>query len=276
MSHGAHVRLNGDCQSCHGDMRRHTDPARRAGLPAEASCIECHDGATAPQTCETCHPTGADGQLLHLAAHAGGPGGPLLPAGSHGWGMAHDLAFIDAHGTAAAANSSQCELCHDEVFCQDCHAGAIRPLRLHPPDYVRAHAIDARTMSSDCTSCHRLQSDCLACHERLGVGARDGAFGPPTSGSFHPPNWAGAPGQPQGHATQARANLRACVSCHSEDTCLGCHATTEASAPGLGANPHGMGYAGSARCEQLAALNRRVCLRCHAPGAAVLNCSPAR
>jgi hypothetical protein len=90
---------------------------------------------------------------------------------------------------------------------------------------------------------------------------------------FHPENWSGAPGMPQGHASSAQRNIGACVSCHSEDSCLACHATTGAVTPGLNVSPHGPSFARSARCDSLASHNRRVCLRCHAPGDPQLECN---
>lgn len=272
-NHSMHLRDGASCESCHAGIRTpQQGDASHAYLPTEKSCIECHDGRRAANDCRTCHPTERTG-LLKLSRGTARGRAKLVPASDHAWGMGHDLNFVERHGAVASVAGEQCAQCHSEDECQSCHAGATRPLTIHRPDFVRSHGIEARTRTSDCGTCHRLQSDCLSCHERLGVGpGAGGPFTAPSAGTFHGAGWAGAPGQPQAHAQAARLNMETCVSCHQEDTCLTCHATSQHSRQGLNANPHGATYAGSARCRQLASLNRRVCLRCHAPGTPALDC----
>ncbi len=272
-NHAMHLRGGGTCEGCHDRMRSvQAGAGARASLPSEASCISCHDGKRAADDCRTCHPTDRSGRLRRSMAPTRGAA-KLVPGNEHSWGMGHDLNFVERHGAVASVEGDRCAECHGEDECQSCHAGATRPLTIHRPDFVRSHGIEARTRTSDCGTCHRLQSDCLSCHERLGVGAGAGSpFTSPSAGTFHGSGWSGAPGQPQAHAQAARLNISTCVSCHQEDSCLTCHATSQHSQQGLGANPHGAGYAGSLRCRQLANLNRRVCLRCHAPGTPELDC----
>jgi hypothetical protein len=90
--------------------------------------------------------------------------------------------------------------------------------------------------------------------------------------SFHPPGWVeydASSGQllavrgPNHHAFAAQRNLSACVSCHRESTCVGCHGRPSSPAGGLGFNPHGPAFA--RRCGALRDHNLRVCLRCHVP-----------
>jgi hypothetical protein len=72
------------------------------------------------------------------------------------------------------------------------------------------------------------------------------------------------------HAMQAKRNIRACVSCHREETCLECHSTDPTRSANV--NPHGFGFAESAKCRALATRNRRACLKCHGAGAVELEC----
>jgi hypothetical protein len=65
-------------------------------------------------------------------------------------------------------------------------------------------------------------------------------------------------------------NIRTCVSCHREESCLACHSTDPARGPVF--SPHGPNFGATARCRFLAARNRRSCLKCHALGAAELEC----
>lgn len=270
-NHALHIERGSTCADCHGDMRK-VRLATTLQLPREADCLGCHDGFGATQRCAACHPTGAGGQLV-VRALDDRTLPALVPRGASGWGAAHDLAFVEDHAGIAKANPRLCERCHDDTFCTDCHAGSIRPLRIHAGDYLTLHAMDARANTQNCQACHRTQTFCLGCHERLGFGEREqGAFGVGGSLRFHPEGWAGPPGMPQEHAHAAQRNLAACVSCHDEDSCLACHATTDVPMPGLAISPHGTGFARSARCEALASRNRRVCLKCHPPGDPNLEC----
>ncbi|KIG14776.1 Cytochrome c family protein [Enhygromyxa salina] len=271
-SHQAHLARGADCGSCHGDMTK-VGRATIAQLPKEATCLTCHDGKQASDTCSTCHPTGVDGRLLTVIGDdATMP--KLLPKGATSRGAEHDLAFVEDHRGIAKANPELCASCHDDNFCADCHAGPIRPMRLHAGDYLTTHALDARANTQDCSSCHRLQTECRGCHLRMGVTAEgdESAFGVGSPLRFHPGDWSGPPGAPQGHALPAQRNISTCASCHTEDACLACHATTGAANPGLDASPHGPGFASSARCTALESRNRRVCLKCHAPGDIALEC----
>jgi hypothetical protein len=271
-SHAAHLDRGAACSDCHGDFSE-VGLATIRHLPREADCMSCHDGKQASQRCSTCHPSGSDGRLL-TAIGDDPVADALIPRGSSAWGAEHDLAFVQDHAGVAKSNPELCATCHDESSCQDCHAGPIRPLRLHAADYVNGHAVDARAATQDCSSCHSLQVDCRGCHTRIGVSDSDdeGQFGVGSSLRFHPDDWAGPPGSLQGHAMAAQRNIATCTSCHGEDTCLACHATTEAASPGLDVSPHGPGFANSKRCTTLEAHNHRVCLKCHAPGDIALDC----
>lgn len=270
-NHRLHAEKGSTCTDCHGDMRS-VRLATTLQLPREQQCLTCHDGVEASARCGACHPTARDGRLVTRAVDDRSLPA-LIPRGQSAWGATHDLAFVEDHQAIAKAQPRLCESCHAETFCTDCHAGALRPLRLHPADYVQAHAVDATARAQDCQSCHRTQTFCLGCHERLGFGERSqGPFGVGGGLAFHPPGWAGPPGQPQSHAHAAQRNLAACTSCHQEDSCLACHATTQGAMSGLGVNPHGPGFRQSPKCTALSNANRRVCLRCHAPGVPELEC----
>lgn len=269
-NHQLHETVGSSCEDCHGDMSK-VRLATTSQLPTEHSCLTCHDGFGATQRCGACHPTERSGRL-QLRAIDDRTMPALVPRGDTR-GVAHDLAFVRDHGAATKADPKMCETCHDEQFCLDCHAGPIRPMRIHSGDYITVHAMDARAKTMDCQSCHRTQTFCVGCHERMGFGDRqDGPFGVTGRLDFHPAGWSGPPGMPQEHAHAAQRNISACASCHTEDSCLACHATTGAATPGLGVNPHGPGFRDSARCNALATRNRRACLKCHAPGEAALEC----
>lgn len=270
-NHQLHAKLGSACEDCHGDMTK-VRLATTLQLPREADCLACHDGFQATERCGACHPTEASGRLA-TRAQDDRVLPALIPTGPSGWGAAHDLMFVEDHAGIAKANPQLCASCHGETFCLDCHAGPLRPLRIHAGDYVTTHALDARARTQDCQSCHRTQTFCLGCHERMGFGERDGgAFGVGGGLRFHPEGWSGPPGMAQGHAHAAQRNIAACASCHTEDSCLACHATTGVVSAGLNVSPHGPGFAQSPRCRALASRARRACLKCHAPVDPMIDC----
>jgi len=272
-NHKMHLAQGATCEdaACHGSMAK-VRLATELQLPTEADCLTCHDGKKATQRCGACHPTEPSGRLA-TRARDDRVLPALIPTAASSWGMEHDLAFVDDHSAIAKANPAACQTCHTEDSCLECHAGPIRPMRIHAGDFLTSHALDARARTSDCQSCHRTQSFCLACHERVGFGDRaEGAFGVGGGLRFHPDGFSGPPGMPQSHAGAAQRNIAACSSCHTEDSCLACHATTAVGRPGLDVSPHGPGFGASLRCSALAARNRRVCLKCHAPGDLALDC----
>ena len=276
-SHKLHVGQGLACGACHS-AESLDSPVRAAGLPLMADCLRCHDGKRASAACGACHPTLPDGRLK-----TDFPSGKLLPSGVWEGDAAHDAEFRTTHGPAAR-DGRRCETCHTRSFCTSCHSeGVVRPGFLHPANYLDLHAMEARRNIPDCSACHRTQSFCVGCHQRLGVGpdAPGGQRGLPAANpfgtgtgikTFHPPGWAEARANASAspHALEARRNILGCASCHREESCLACHSTDPSRAAQI--DPHGPGFAGSARCRALASRNQRACLKCHMLGAAALSC----
>lgn len=250
-SHKVHADRNIACGHCHGQVEKTGTPSRDL-LPRMAGCVGCHHGrsaTSAPASCDTCHITTAStGQLETVFST-----GRLLPPS---WmaGAEHVPGFAMNHRQAAAENSQLCANCHDEPMCASCHAGSARPQRIHPGDFLSVHGQAAKLDSPRCVSCHQMQSFCGDCHRRLGV-SESGPSGE-GRGRFHPPTtvWT------TGHAREAQRNLTACVSCHTESDCTGCHAS-RGNRGGAGISPHGPRFAGN--CSAPLRKNPRACLVCH-------------
>ncbi len=231
--HGPHLKRGARCADCHG--------AGEPRLPTMAECTKCHQDAR----CTTCHLSGPD-RRLKLAL----PGGRLMPR-DHGPGF--------KHGSKARLDSKACSACHTERSCERCHSGPIRPLEIHPADYISAHPVEARRDMGECGKCHRVATFCMDCHVRAGVTDRPGRleFGQRSRTRFHPAGWTDDLGGGAGdHGPEARRNLRSCASCHGEESCMRCHAT---GAPGGGANPHPPGF----RCGRALDAELRGCTKCH-------------
>ncbi len=275
-NHKIHIDQKIPCQRCHGDLLT-VDLATRAQLPRMELCLGCHNSTAqahrAPAKCSTCHLVRADNTL-----QTDFDSGRLLPSGTLK-GDAHTPQFSVEHGRLASQEDRYCAECHRRDFCNACHNGAIKPMRFHGNDYLSLHAIDARKQAINCDGCHRKQSFCLGCHERSGV--TDSATTPANPSAlpnlakrFHPPyeQWVVTPRGPLHHSWQAERNIRQCVACHREDTCLQCHTTFSSGGQLFNVNPHPAGFASSRMCQSLASRNARVCLKCHTTSDARLNC----
>lgn len=113
--------------------------------PPPGACHYCHnppDGAPpdGPTRCTACHQTIA------------------LPA-THGAG------WTENHGQDARLSASECEDCHANRFCLDCHARkeTVR-FKVHDRTWSTVHGIASRADPASCSTCH-LQADCVQCHQ---------------------------------------------------------------------------------------------------------------
>ena len=171
-NHQLHASRGISCETCHAKVAKEA-LATEADLPRMAVCLECHTGAKPQPTarCGACHLTLPDGRLkVNLAiggAIATAQTGRLVPSGSLRGFDAHTPGFRTDH-KAAGRDMSYCLNCHRQSECLDCHNGVVRPLDIHPSDYVTLHGADARRNTPDCSSCHRNQTFCIGCHQRAG------------------------------------------------------------------------------------------------------------
>ena len=272
MNHRIHVAKGIPCTRCHQGVERVGLATRDNALPRMETCLGCHDGRKAPSECRTCHLTRPDRRLrTRFATGVLAPSGRVL-------GAPHDEGWVRHHAQAAGRDPGLCDSCHTERECLKCHDGIRRPLRIHPNDWLRIHPVAARLDAPRCESCHRMQTFCFQCHQRMGVaspgefaaGGAEAGFDRSRFGSFHPPGWvsdasgairAGIARPASHHSFQAQRNIHACASCHTERTCMQCHA------PGtLSISPHGAGFAQSRRCQALRARSPSMCARCHTAG----------
>jgi hypothetical protein len=262
-NHKVHVDRKIECTTCHGKMRDVT-LATRMQLPKMVTCLDCHDGSQASSACTTCHLERAPGRLQLAFAS-----GALRPMQGNPFGLDHGPRFEFNHGTRASTDRQTCMQCHAESECQQCHNSLQKPLSIHPNDYITTHPLQARIDSPRCEGCHRLQSFCAACHERTGVGLNADPSFRSRNVRVHPnyDQWvscATGASCPQHHGIAASRDIRQCISCHREETCLVCHAERNRFPAGFQAqvnNPHPDGFAQS--CRSPASKNSRACLKCH-------------
>ncbi len=208
------------------------------------------------------------------------------------------------HAVPAERDKAYCANCHAESYCLACHDGSARDVRYHPGDWISMHGIRSRIDDYRCQSCHTVRAFCLDCHVRSGV-ATVGSPQNPYDGhntirlainkrtscvrDATNPNSSCVPVGPHPmaedgwlnvqsrnfHGFFAQRNIKSCVSCHQEQFCITCHAssklggtTTAPTSPFgrmmFGGNPHGPNperLRGSTASQH----NARMCLKCHSP-----------
>ena len=236
-----------DCSECHSDM---AGVGNSPPIPTMKECLACHQERQGPQNCDACHEN-----VALLRPHN------------------HTPTWLRDHDVAALANTADCQLCHTQLVCDNCHSGAMlgrddlprmnpvptyRPgqmvgkqllARNHALDYVYNHGLEANTKARDCRICHEAPEFCTDCHQNK----EDQLLNKP---NFHGgPEW-GAVVYPPGtqfanitdggiHAQMARRDIELCQSCHDTDgadpICLKCH-TDKDGLRGTDPKTHVTGY----------------------------------
>jgi hypothetical protein len=126
------------------------------------------------------------------------------------------------------------------------------PPGYHPAGFLAQHPAAAYARETDCSACHNTRQFCTACHANAGFG---------TGGRLRPGYHDAKRNFLLGHGQAARQELESCVSCHTEQECMQCHASSAVG--GRNFNPHGPGF----DPERLRRRNPQMCTACH--GAAV-------
>lgn len=245
------------CTTCHA---RQGAPWMSVQVPAPPTCLECH-GVTAAHlsapdsACATCHLPLAQAVRLTAEDVRAFPAPP-----SHdepGWGNRGGHGLLAWHPPAAtteAGVAASCATCHARDFCIQCHVDAPEQ------EAIQALGTDARSL------------------------VHEAALRPPTS--HEDPEFLAR------HGPLVRSAPRECRTCHTQESCLECHAATPQRAAAMYARGSGRGpgaaihrapppthtaeflqgghapYA-NARAETCAACHvRQDCLACHRAGAA--------
>lgn len=133
--HRAHVEiLKMKCVQCHKFLVHEKSPEGKH-KPRMATCLTCHNGRTAKNSCSACHREKAT-PASHRAAD---------------WVVVH----------AQAQGEVDCAKCHGwtKNWCADCHA---RRPRSHGPDWRAVHGAKVETRRN-CEVCHTA-SFCTRCH----------------------------------------------------------------------------------------------------------------
>lgn len=204
----------------------------------------------------------------------------------------HGTMWMREHRRYREKLPSNCNDCHQQSYCIDCHYGGGIDVNLHVTqagvdympkthrtDWREIHPLKAKDDPRSCYRCHDARKFCADCHtkfnpndlrfvsHRKGWSELDVKKGGPNHSLFNasqcqtchinsvlPSNmWSTA------HAREARKNLKSCQTCHPDgNVCLKCHSALT----GLKINPHPRNWSKvSGRLSS--ASNNRTCIQCH-------------
>lgn len=237
-SHRVHADHGALCQDCHEER---ADGGK--SLPSMQRCEDCHGEQGIELGCAGCHLADASGKL-----ETSFDSGTLVPT-DRSTGGDHRFDFVAQHSLDAKVDGALCETCHTPASCERCHDGVIRPQEIHPPNYTLMHGMDSLAGETECSTCHQQQEFCVECHEETRVGE---VATPPVGGRLHPQGFVEDPSSEVFHGEEARRSIDACVSCHSEATCVRCHAVID---------PHPADFLD--RCGEMLKQNKTACAKCH-------------
>ena len=193
-----------ECNSCHkgeGIAPNHDSDWQRSHRTVAGkgnnNCAECHTQSY----CLDCHQGGGINADLSVSTF----GRDYTP-------KSHRSDFINLHPIKAQDNPQTCYRCHDQKYCNSCHArfpkGSLR-IKSHfmlGPDgqryapAINEHAVEARRSLQSCQSCHPEGDVCIQCHS-------SGRTNP------HPRNWKGISGN-----FKNKAGTKVCLKCHLPGT----------------------------------------------------------
>jgi len=239
-NHKFHISdQNYDCEKCHTGLLEVDYSFESSGAsPSMATCFDCHNNVTiASNNCEQCHISTVN----------------LLPEDHK------EVGFFKNH---KFADENNCQMCHDQTFCEDCHVATIALdetnlsndfytpysphnyvdgakqqviTRVHDLNYRFTHGIDAKGKTDNCQSCHQTETFCAECHASADG---DFAMGGIIPLSHTSPNFVTGLAPGSDHAILAKRDIERCASCHdvqgADPSCILCHSDPDGV---IGTNP---------------------------------------
>ncbi len=187
-NHKLHIENDIACESCHKGIEAKETVTSGVHLPDMDLCMECHTTPAQTEGCYLCHQKNEE----------------LRPAD-------HTETWTQSHGMYSESGSQNCNSCHRESYCSDCHQGENVMTQAHPPNFLATHPISYETGESDCASCHQGRDFCVECHMEVNRVL-------PVNHTM--PDWSGAE-----HAREARVRFDNCIVCHTNNDmiCQECH-----------------------------------------------------
>lgn len=180
---------------------------------------------------------------------------------SEGVAPNHDSDWVRGHRVLASKAAKNCDQCHTQKFCLDCHSGggdgddlSVRNSgrdympKSHRGDWMDEHAIKSADNPQSCRRCHDTRY-CQECHSKFPGGNLRIKSHRPLGALSQKYLWT------SNHASEARRNLQSCQTCHPDaDVCIKCHRSGTV-------NPHPRNWR-SIR-GTYSGRNANACLKCH-------------
>ncbi len=225
------------CGDCHANIKASESLTTARDIPAEKTCLECHDKA---DNCKQCHANPKmpatwrqDDRLGGLRFSHKAHAARALP------GEATPVACDVCHGDikdAEKASASKrppmfaaCGQCHQRDFrrddCARCHEAGTPYGRMGSDifdhgggNWLRRHGTAAKGAEPVCAHCHK-QDSCSECHSRSNLPLRPALqrWDRPDANAQHRGDWTTR------HTIEARLDGKSCASCHEQSTCQDCH-----------------------------------------------------
>ena len=234
-NHKIHSVMGMTCTDCHKGLDNVAYAFESVdAFPSMEICAGCHNQVEiASNACESCHISTYD----------------LTPI-TH-----RNNDFMRSHKFMYWEMNSNCMMCHNNTTCQECHVSTSAVTEnntydnFYPPyqptitidgakqqvitrvhndlNYTYYHGIDAKMSSSNCQTCHSVETFCGTCHQAAYEDFALSGIVPTShlSTDFTTLGVGSGGGQ---HATLARQDMMQCVSCHdiqgADPTCSSmCH-----------------------------------------------------
>lgn len=233
-NHKIHDLQKLNCIDCHKGLDKVDYSFESSDVyPSMEICSACHNEVKiASNACESCHISTFN----------------LLPQNHR----SND--YLRSHKFLAWEVNANCMMCHNNNTCQECHVATTvitetnLPDDFYPPynpsnsidgskqqlilkvhgdfNYRYSHGIDAKGKTTECQTCHQVESFCANCHQSEN---RDFAMTGivPSSHLTSDFKTFGVGSGGGEHAVLARRDIEQCVSCHdvqgADPTCIVCH-----------------------------------------------------
>jgi hypothetical protein len=229
-SHSQHTAKSIECTTCHRGLDE-VKYASSANMPAMEDCMNCHTKKNVSKECSACHTDFAG----------------LIPKNHREGEFRKD----HKRQTRIGGMDTNCSMCHNESFCQNCHAGIelqrfggkelmtdpstrtqlkdspneLKLQQVHNLNFKFTHGIDAKSKKTDCYSCHEQSTFCAECHQSGGninqMKIKPQNHSEPGFKLFTKGSGGGL------HAKLAERDIEYCASCHdvegADPVCMMCH-----------------------------------------------------